>query len=156
MKRQFASVRSAILSTRILPLVIPLALPIGSLLAAGTGQTVYPLKENEKMIAAEFLGVVQEEGGIGLQGRYTQKLVEKLNFDFGLSVSGGERSSSFFVGGEYEIFPDYEYQPRFSVRSFYENLKLGGERRHQFKISPTVSKQFDFWDIQGIRMLHFL
>ncbi len=114
-------------------------------LAYGTGYVTYPLMPEKRIISTEFTGITSTGGGVGLQGRFTQKLNEKMIVDAGIGISGGERDSRFFVGADYELFPDYMRQPRVSVKTTYTNAKEFDVRRSIFSIAPTVSKGFSFW-----------
>ncbi len=116
-----------------------------NLFAYGTGISTFPLSVDEKFISAEATGITSSGGGFGMQARFTQKLNEKSSADAGLGISGGERSARLFAGYDYELFPDYESQPRFSVKAFLENSKEFGIRRNILGIAPTVSKGFSFW-----------
>lgn len=113
--------------------------------AYGTGLSSFPLEVETKLLSAEFTGIVSKGGGIGMQARYTQKLTEKGTIDAGMGISGGERSARLFAGYDVEIFPDYENQPRTSVKAFLENSKEFRDRRNILGIAPTVSKGFSFW-----------
>lgn len=113
--------------------------------AYGTGLSTFPLEVETKLISAEFTGITSSGGGIGMQARYTQKLSEKGTIDAGLGISGGERSARLFAGYDYELFPDYENQPRTSIKAFVENSKEFRDRRNILGIAPTVSKGFSFW-----------
>jgi len=97
------------------------------------------------MISTEFTGILSNGGGMGLQARYTQKINNQLKFDTGLGIGGGERNSRLFAGLDYEIFPDYQNQPRFSLKASYENAKEFNNRYNIFSIAPTISKGFSFW-----------
>jgi len=114
-------------------------------MAYGTGYVTYPLMPQKRIVSTEFTGVTSTGGGVGLQGRFTQKLSEKMIVDGGIGISGGERDSRFFVGADYEIFPDYMDQPRFSVKTTYTNAREFDVRRSIFSIAPTLSKGFSFW-----------
>ncbi len=114
-------------------------------LAYGTGYVTYPLMPEKRIVSTEFTGIASNGGGIGLQGRFTQKLNEKMILDAGMGIAGGERDSRFFVGADYELFPDYMEQPRFSTKVTFTNAKEFDVRRNIFTIAPTVSKGFSFW-----------
>lgn len=131
---------------KLLPFIalIGLFLPVKTL-AYGTGYVTYPLMPMKRIISTEFTGIASNGGGIGVQGRFTQKLNEKMILDAGIGMAGGERDSRFFVGADYELFPDYMKQPRVSVKVNYENAKEFDVRRNIFTIAPTVSKGFSFW-----------
>ena len=122
-----------------------LAIAPANILAYGTGYVTYPLMPQKRLISTEVTGVTSTGGGIGLQGRFTQKINEKMIVDGGIGISGGERDSRFFVGADYEIFPDYMKQPRFSVKTTYTNAKEFDVRRSIIQIAPTISKGFSFW-----------
>lgn len=113
--------------------------------AYGTGLSSYPLELEAKFISAEFTGITSQGGGIGMQARFTDKLSEKGTIDAGLGISGGERSARLFAGYDYELFPDYQNQPRTSVKAYVENSKEFGARRNIIGLAPTVSKGFTFW-----------
>jgi hypothetical protein len=124
--------------------VIGIFLP-AKVLAYGTGYISYPLMPAKRLISTEFTGVTSTGGGVGVQGRFTQKISEKILVDAGLGISGGERDSRFFVGADYELFPDYMKQPRVSMKVNWSNAKEFDVRRNIFTIAPTVSKGFSFW-----------
>ncbi len=113
--------------------------------AYGTGLTSYPLEVETKLISAEFTGITSTGGGLGLQARFTDKLSESGTIDAGLGISGGERSARLFAGYDFELFPDYENQPRTSIKAFIENSKEFNARRNILGLAPTVSKGFTFW-----------
>lgn len=113
--------------------------------AYGTGMSSYPLSADDKLISAEATGITSAGGGIGLQARFTQRINEKATVDAGLGIGGGERSARLFAGYDHELFPDYESQPRFSLKAFVENSKEYNVRRNILGIAPTISKGFSFW-----------
>ncbi|MBC7539742.1 MAG: hypothetical protein H7281_13040 [Bacteriovorax sp.] len=113
--------------------------------AYGTGLSTYPLEVETKLISAELTGITSQGGGLGMQARFTDKLSEKGTIDAGLGISGGERSARLFAGYDYELFPDYENQPRTSLKAFVENSKEFNARRNIIGLAPSVSKGFTFW-----------
>jgi hypothetical protein len=124
-----------------------LALGLGSTAAFGYGMGIstFPLQEEQKVLSAEVTGIVHNGTGVGLQARYTQKLTTKSVVDAGAGIAGGARSARLFAGYDYELFPDYDVQPRTSLKGFVENSKEFGTRRNIVGVAPTVSKGFDFW-----------
>lgn len=126
---------------------LALSLGLGSSAAFGYGMGIstFPLEQDKKLLSAEVTGIVSNGGGVGLQARYTQKLNEVSSVDAGLGISGGERSARLFAGYDYEIFPDYDIQPRTSVKAFIENSKEFGTRRNILGIAPTISKGFSVY-----------
>lgn len=113
--------------------------------AYGTGYVTYPLMPEKRIVSTEFTGIASDGGGVGLQGRFTQKINEKLIVDAGMGIAGGERDSRFFLGADYELFPDYMEQPRISTKVTYTNAKEFDVRRNIFTVAPTISKGFSFW-----------
>lgn len=71
--------------------------------------------------------------------------MKKSTLDVGLGIAGGERSGRLFAGYDHEIIPDYESQPRLSVKAFFENSKEFEARRNILGIAPSISKGFSFW-----------
>jgi hypothetical protein len=128
-------------------LTLTLSLVLGSSAAFGYGMGIstFPLAEDKKVLSAEVTGIVSDGGGLGLQARYTQKLNQLSSVDAGVGISGGERSARLFAGYDYELFPDYDIQPRTSIKAFVENSKEFGTRRNIIGIAPSVSKGFSFW-----------
>lgn len=116
-----------------------------NLFAYGTGVSSYPLMPEKRLVSTEFTGITSTGGGVGLQGRYTQKLNAKTIVDAGLGISGGQRDSRIFVGAEYELFPDYMEQPKISLKMNLENAKEFDVRRNVISLAPVVSKGFSFW-----------
>ena len=129
--------------TVFLALFSPLAL------GRGSGHSSYPMPPQSKVVGVEFTGVLSDGGGLGVQGRYTQKVSDLVVFDAGFGTSGGERSGRLFGGLEYEFFPDYDRQPRFSLRGSVETATEFGVRKNILTMAPKVSKGFSFWGIEG-------
>ncbi len=91
---------------------------------------------DKKFVSLEMTGNLSSDGGFGIQGRYTQKLHSKMALDAGIGISGGRRSGRIFAGLDYEFFPDYMKQPRFSVKAMLQNVKEGINRKNVFGITP--------------------
>jgi hypothetical protein len=135
-------------SFKAVSLMAALAMTVGlsqKAYAYGTGISTFPLEVESKFVSAEFTGITSSGGGMGLQTRFTQKLSQAGTIDAGLGISGGERSARLFAGYDYELFPDYENQPRTSIKAFVENSKEFNSRRNILGLAPTVSKGFSFW-----------
>ena len=121
--------------------------------AYGLGISTFPIEAEKKFISAEVTGITSEGGGMGLQSRFTSKLNEKGTLDAGIGISGGERSARLFVGYDYELFPDYQNQPRTSLKLILENSKEFGVRRNNIGLAPTISKGFSFWNHEAFPYL---
>ena len=116
-----------------------------NLLASGTGYSSYPLVLEKSLLSTELTGITSTGGGMGVQGRYTQKLNPSMVFDGGIGVSGGERNGRIFANMDYEIFPDYREQPRVGIKTGLENVEEFDSRINRLGIAPVVSKGFSFW-----------
>ena len=121
---------------------ISLLVASSSAFAYGLGQVTMPTGESHHSIGAEVLGIVNKGAGLGVQGRYLWRANEELSLDAGAGLSGGDRSNRFFVGSDYMLLPDYENQPRISVKGQIENAEEFGKRRNILSLAPTVSKGF--------------
>lgn len=128
---------------RILATIATLA--SAGVMAYGVGQSTSPMQEGKKLISTEMTGIASDNGGMGMQVRYTQKLNRILSFDGGLGISGGDRAQRLFIGADYEIYPDYLRQPRFSMKANIERAEEFEETKTIVSIAPTVSKGFNFW-----------
>ncbi len=122
-------------------------------LGRGSGHSSYPMLTQSKVVGVEFTGVLSDGGGLGVQGRYTQKASDLVVFDAGFGTSGGERSGRLFGGLEYEFFPDYGRQPRFSLRGSFETAREFGVRKNILTMTPKFSKGFSFWGTEGFPFL---
>lgn len=116
-----------------------------SIFAYGIGQSTMPMLSGTKSIATELTGITSDQGGMGMQVRYTQKLDEKLIVDGGIGISGGDRSQRLFVGADYELYPDYMQQPRVSVKGMIEHSQEFEEGITKLSLAPTITKGFSFW-----------
>jgi hypothetical protein len=119
---------------------------VSRVFAYGTGYSTHPIPEEQRMINIEAMGIVSDNGGLGIQGRYTHRLNTDLTLDGGLGISGGDRENRIFVGADYMLFPDYESQPRLSLKGSYILSEEFGTSTNNFSISPTVSKGLSMWD----------
>jgi len=114
-------------------------------MAYGIGQSTHPMAEGKKLISTEFTGITSDNGGMGVQVRYTQKVNRIFSYDAGLGISGGDRAQRFFVGADYEIYPDYLRQPRFSMKANLERAEEFDTTNTIISMAPTLSKGFNFW-----------
>ena len=111
----------------------------------GIGYSTHPLTLDKKVVSMEATGITSGNGGVGIQARYTHKIKESVNMDAGIGMGGGDRSSRVFMGMDLELFPDYQNQPRISLKGMLENAKVGEMRLNTISVAPTVSKGFSFW-----------
>lgn len=109
------------------------------------GTSVYPLQENQKIISAQFGGVFTDNGGFGLTASYLQKLSPKWDLEAGMGYTGGDRGFTLYGGGDYELYPDYDKQPRVSLKGWYQYSDEFDTSINRFYASPIVSKSMLFW-----------
>ncbi|MCY4524152.1 MAG: hypothetical protein OXB84_05390 [Halobacteriovoraceae bacterium] len=119
----------------------------------GVGPTTYPMLTNKKLLSTEITGVVSNGKGLGLQGRYTNKISSNSIVDMGIGFGGGDRTSRIFANIDYEIFPDYKSQPRISAKLGLENAQEFDRRKNILNFVPTVSKGFNFWGREAFPFL---
>ena len=132
--------------SKIKSLLIALGAMVPSLsFAYGVGYASYPLQEKKLLLSPEFMGILSEGSGAGIQGRVTFKPNQPFMVDGGFGAGTGEHSIRLFAGADYEIFPDYEKQPRISVKANWEHAREFKQSVNIIGITPTVSKGFNFW-----------
>ena len=110
--------------------------------AYGSGVSSYPLPVGKKLLTAEFLGITSSGGGMGFQMRFAKKARPNLFLEGGMGMSGGNRSSRVFLGGDWEIYPDFLRQPRIALTGRIINAKEFGVRHNKVSIAPSVGKAF--------------
>jgi len=114
--------------------------------ALGIGYSTFPLQKHDRLLAVESTAALSDGGGIGVQGRYTHKFDERTTFEGGIGMAGGNHDGSVFLTTDAMILPDYDQQPRVSVRGSIENAKEYNQRRTIFSVAPVVSKGFIAWE----------
>ncbi len=120
-----------------------------NIFAYGTGLTSFPIEVDKNVLSAEVPLILNHGRGIGIQGRYTRKLDEIIRVEGGAGIGSGDRSSRFFVGGDFEIFPDFERQPKFALKTFLERATEFKDTVVILGVTPVVSKGLLFWGNQG-------
>ncbi len=132
--------------TKIKSLLIALAALAPSLsFAYGVGYASFPLQEKKLLLSPEFTALLSHGGGAGVQGRLTFKPNQPFVVEGGFGAGTGDHSMRLFTGADYEIFPDYQNQPRISVKGFYEYAREFKKGINIIGAAPTISKGFNFW-----------
>ncbi|MBI2519383.1 MAG: hypothetical protein HYV97_03155 [Bdellovibrio sp.] len=129
--------------------VILAMLMTNTVYAYGIGISSFPLAAQKRMVSAEATGIMSHGAGAGIQARYTQNLNVGTTLDLGMGLSSGDRSSRVFAGMDYELFPDYEKQPRASIKATIANAREFGQTYNIFSVAPVFSKGFSFWGKEG-------
>ena len=79
---------------------------------------------------------------MGIQARLAKKIRSDFLLEGGMGISGGSHSSRIFLGGTWEIYPDFMRQPSFSLRGRIINAKEFGIRHNKISIAPSLGKAF--------------
>ncbi len=124
-------------------LLIALCTLSTSLLASNVGVSSLPLHEYKNMFSLEYNQQLSGSTNPGMQVQYLYSATKKIGFDAALRISKNDYLG-FVAGATYEVLPDYNKQPRFSLRAFYERENWDGADFNNFGISPTTSKGFNF------------
>ena len=120
-----------------------------TLFAQGHGVSSYPLDIQQKYVSIEWTGIVSHGRGSGLQARYMQRVRPQWTVSGGFGFSNGERANRIFVNADYELYPDYQKQPRVSLRGILERSRDFGSTHTKVGVAPVVSKGLSFWGQEG-------
>ena len=121
--------------------------------AQGHGISSYPLRLKEHYVSVELSGIFSD--GSGLQARYSGRLNSDWTLGWGFGFSGGAKANYVFVNADYEIYPDIELQPRFSVKTALERSYEYGQNHIKVGGTPLFSKGFYFWGREGFPFVGF-
>lgn len=132
------------MKTMIVAIIAALML-VSSAFANVVGLSTHPFQLEKHVIGTEVTSNLSAGSGFGVQARYMHRLAPELNLDAGAMMAGGERNSRFFAGADYMIFPDYDSQPRVSIKSFLERTSEFDRDKNNIGFAPVVSKGFSFW-----------
>ena len=120
-----------------------------SVFGYGIGQITHPLKNNDHMVSGEFTGIMSNGSGVGIQSRYTRKIANRLKVDGGVGLGAGDRSFRLFTGASYEVFPDYEKQPKVDIKAGFEIGSEFGNTVTTLSVAPIASKGLNLWGLEG-------
>ena len=126
-------------------MILSVSLLVTKAYANEIGWSTYPLKENQRILTAQFGGVFSSGGGMGVTASYLQKLSQKWDVEAGAGFTGGERGFTLYGAGNYEIYPDYEKQPKVSIKGWYQYSNEYDSSVNRFYASPLVSKSTLLW-----------
>lgn len=112
--------------------------------AYGLGVSTHPFEIDKKVITTQATGTMANNNGTGagIQARYYQRLTQELNLDGGFGVSNSTQERNLFFGTDYVLFPEYQNQPRVSLKGLISNSKEENLNRNNLGLAPTVSKGF--------------
>lgn len=121
--------------------------------ATTIGLSTHPLTMKKQVITTEFNSYLSSGSGAGITAKYFQRVNDNFNFDAGFGVTDGDRANRVFAGADFQIFPDYGRQPRFSVKGLIETMSFEGNRVNSVGAAPTISKGFSFWGKEAFPFL---
>lgn len=109
-------------------------------MAATVGVSTHPFVSTDQAITTEFNSFHDYGSGIGITGRYFKSLNENVNLDVGIGIATEDRPVSLFAAADYMLYPDYNNQPRISIKSGIESVQIEDERWNIIGAAPTISK----------------
>lgn len=117
----------------------------GVALASNIGLSTHPLEVDKQVFKSELSNSFSEGQGNGIELSYLYVLTKEASVDAGIEVSDGDQSSKLYVASTYEFFPDYDNQPRMTVKGAFERSRLDGDGQSSFMFAPTLSKGMSAW-----------
>ncbi len=119
-----------------------------STFASNIGMSSMPLSQYKNALSAEFTMALEDSTNPGVQVQYLHSATKRIGFDGGMRLSSNDRFG-LFLGGSYVFFKDYNNQPRFSLRGFYERESINSVDFNNFGFAPIVSKGFSIMGIHA-------
>jgi hypothetical protein len=125
-----------------------LALFIGSAQASIVGMSSHPYELNQHIFRSELATGFSSGNGTGLEVSYLGTPIDSLNIDAGFAVSSGDQENRLFAGATYEIFPDYESQPKISAKAFIDRNKFEDDTVYGLGFAPIASKGLNMGSLE--------
>ena len=126
-------------------IILALSMMISAAFASTVGLSTHPFSVNKQVITTEFDNYISEGAGKGITAKFYKKIDRRLNVDAGVGLNGGRIENRIFAGADYEFFPDYGRQPRFSTKGIIQSASIDNDRVNSVSIAPTLSKGLAFW-----------
>lgn len=111
-----------------------------SLMASNVGVSTHPMVTSDQAITTEFNTFHSYGEGFGITGRYFRRINPDLTIDAGVGLATDDRPSSIYAAVDYQLFPDYDTQPRVSLKSGLESVEIEDDRWNIIGTTPIVSK----------------
>lgn len=113
-----------------------------SAFASIVGISTHPLNREARVLSAEMTGYMSRQQELGMGLRYTQELQRGQLFD--LSASGAQDSRALILGAgmDYEILHEDVYQPRISLKPYFQHHKYEDQKTNLVGVAPTLRKGF--------------
>ena len=116
-----------------------------SSLASVVGISTHPMSESGKVLSAEMTGYMSARNEMGAGLRYTQEVGDYRVLDF--TVSGGQESRGLTIGTgmDFEFLREDVYQPRISLKPYFQHQKFEEFSSSIIGAAPTIRKGFSLY-----------
>ncbi len=125
----------------------------GAASASVIGISTHPLNEEARVLSAEMTGYMSQRHEVGMGVRYTQEVNRGQLLD--LTAGGAQDSRGLYLGGglDMEILHEDVYQPRVSIKPYYQHQKFDQDKMNLIGAAPTIRKGFS---IEGNEFFPYL
>lgn len=104
------------------------------------GLSAHDFTKGKLFLTGEVFAKLNNDTGGGVQLQGTFRVDEKIKVNGGYAYHSGISNHRFFVGADYEVFPDYRDQPRVSVKGLLEAIIPKHGSRFSIGLAPVISK----------------
>lgn len=108
--------------------------------AQNIGLSAYDFTHLGTYVTGEAIAKYSGDTGIGAGVRLTHTLSREMKIDAGYNFHDGFQKHRFFSGFDYELFPDYQYQPRMSLKGLLEVVDDQSGTSMVIGLAPIFSK----------------
>jgi hypothetical protein len=114
----------------------------GPALAGIVGISTHPMNREGKALSAEMTGYMSNRNEMGAGLRYTQSLNRHKILD--VTAAGGQDSRGLTIGTgvDVELLSEDIYQPRVSIKSYFQHQKYESNKANLVGVAPTIRKGF--------------
>lgn len=117
-----------------------------SLQASVVGLTTHQLNEEARVLTLESVGYMNQRHEMGFGLRYTHGVQQGQLLDVYAGGAQHSRGFSFGAGMDFEILSDEGYQPRVSLKPFYQHQKFESSKLTNLGAAPTLRKALAIFD----------
>lgn len=104
------------------------------------GVSSHPLNEEARVISAEMAGYMSQRKEVGMGVRYTQEVAPEKLFDIAVAGATEARGLTAGTGLDMQLLKEELYQPRVSIKPFYQYQKFDNVRSNILGAAPMVRK----------------
>lgn len=126
---------------------------LSSAWASVVGISTHPMNDEARVISAEMTGYMSQRHEMGAGLRYTHEVEQGQLLDF--AISGAQESRGFAVGAgmDFEFLREDVYQPRVSLKPYYQHQKFEDSKLSLIGAAPTIRKGFS---VEGVEFFPYL